>query len=370
MKNVIFGIVQIILIILFLGLVYHFSRAPSVEQLQSEESDVGQSELSVRSVFVIQPEAETRQLSLDTTGSVVARNIVPLLSQVTGSVAWISPSLREGGMFRRDEPLLRIDPTDFELVVAQAKASLEVAQSNLELREAESLAARENWSLLNSDEVPDLVAKLPHINQANANISVAQAQLAIAELELARTEFSLPFDGRVLSSQIGVGQWVTKGQAFGSSYDLSSLEVEVPVSGNEVELLSPVTNRDAVVVANDFEFPAVVDRMSASVDLRSRASSLFITFPTLQLALVPGNFVSVTVYGREQSNVYQIPELAEQANSTLWIVREGVLERVTPQIIDRKDNVLTTVAFDYGDGIVVGSLIGVYPGMRVVIASE
>ncbi|MYF02994.1 MAG: efflux RND transporter periplasmic adaptor subunit, partial [Gammaproteobacteria bacterium] len=268
------------------------------------------------------------------------------------------------------ETLLRIDSADTELLVAQAEANLLVAKANLELREAESQAARENWTLLHDGDVPDLVAKLPQINQAKANVAVANAQLSAAKLDLARTEFSLPFDGRVLSSQIGVGQWVSKGQAFGTSFDLSSLEVEVPISGTELNLLSPVTERDALVFVNGLEIPATVDRMSASADLRSRASSLYLVFPMLSTPLVPGNFVSVKVFGREQSNVYRIPDIAEQANSTLWIVRDGLLERITPQIIERSDEELTIIAFDYGDGIVIGSLVGVYPGQKVAIASE
>ena len=370
MRNVIFGTIQIIVIVLFLGAVYYLSRAPTVEQIQSQESKVGQADLSIQSVFVIRPEAETRQLSLESTGSVVARNVVPLIPQVAGTVAWVSPNLRTGGTFQKNETLLRIDPTDSELLVAQAEANLLVAKANLELREAESHAARENWTLLHDGDVPDLVAKLPQIGQAKANIAVADSQLSAAKLDLARTEFSLPFDGRVLSSQIGVGQWVSRGQAFGSAFDLNSLEVEVPISGSELNLLSPVKERAALVFVNNVEIPASVDRMSASVDLRSRASSLFLTFPSLPLSLVPGNFVSVTVYGREQSNVYRIPEIAEQENSTLWIVRDGLLERVTAQIIDRKNEELTVVAFDFGLGIVVGSLVGVYPGQRVAIASE
>jgi len=370
MRNVIFVIIQIIVIVLFLGTVYYASRAPTVEEIQSEESNIGQADVSVRSVFVIQPDVETRQLSLETTGSVVARNVVPLIPQIAGTVAWVSPNLRTGGTFQQDEVLLRIDSADAALLVAQAEANLLVAKANLELREAESQAARENWTLLHEGDVPDLVAKLPQINQAKANIAVAKARLSAAKLDLARTEFSLPFDGRVLSSQIGVGQWVSKGQAFGTSFDLSSLEVEVPISGSELNLLSPVTERDALVFVNGLEIPATVDRMSASADLRSRASSLYIAFPMLSTPLVPGNFVSVKVFGREQSNVFRIPEIAEQANSTLWIVRDGLLERVIPQIIERSEEELTIVAFDYGDGIVIGSLVGVYPGQKVAIASE
>ena len=370
MRNVIFGIIQIVIIVLFLGTVYYASRPPTVEEIQSEESNIGQSDLSVRSVFVFQPEIETRQLSLESTGSVVARNVVPLIPQIAGTVAWASPNLRAGGTFQQNEVLFRIDSADAELLVAQAEASLLVATANLELRQAESQAARENWTLLHEGDVPDLVAKLPQINQAKANVAVANAQLSAAKIDLARTEFSLPFDGRVLSAQIGIGQWVSKGQSFGTSFDLSSLEVEVPISGTELNLISPVMERDALVFVNDLEIPATVDRLSASADIRSRASSLYLVMPNLESPLVPGNFVSVKVFGREQSNVYRIPELAEQANSTLWIVRDGLLERVTPQIIERRDKELTIVAFDYGDGIVIGSLVGVYPGQKVAVASE
>ena len=366
MKRVIFGVLQILAVVLFVVAVFMFSQ-PSSEDASNQQQALGLVNETVRAVVVIEPTTSAIQLTVATTGEVYLRNEVPMIPQVNGIVEWISPALRNGGTFTFNQPLMRINAVDHKLALDQAEANLETALANQELRQAESFAAQENWRLLHPEEpVPVLVAKTPQLRQARAAIQVAEIAVELAELALSRTTFELPFAGRIRETQLGVGQLVTRGQSFGSAYALESIEIRVPVSETELAKLMPSVGRECIVTIHSTTYKAVVDRVAAQIDQRSRATSLFLAI-TGAHELVPGQFVKVHINGRVEDNVYRIPQAAEQAGSMLWIVRNGSLEEVAPTILSRKDKELIVRAFDFGDGLVVGAVTNAYAGMNVSI---
>ena len=370
MKRVIFGVLQILAVVLFVIAVFLFSSAPSSDDANIEQKSLGNLDTEARAVVVIAPTASSIQLSLSTTGEVYARSEVPMIPQVNGIVEWVSPALRDGGSFTSNEPLMRIDPIDLKLALDQAEANLETAEANQELKEAESYSAQENWRLLHPEEpVPVLVSKAPQLRQARAAIQVAEVAVELADLNLARTSFELPFSGRVKETRLGVGQLVTRGQSFGTAYALDAIEVRVPVSEVELAKLVPTAGRTGVVSIHSKLFNVVVDRVSAQLDQRSRATDVFLTIVDPH-DLVPGQFVNVMLEGRTENNVYRIPQAAEQAGSKLWIVQDGMLQEVVPVILSREDNELIISAFDYGDGLVVGAVTNAYTGMKVAIVED
>lgn len=366
MKKFLVGAAQIGVILLLLVVAFVFSRAPSIDDIESALDDSTSTSESSLYVSVVRPVTNSTNLIVDTTGTVEARNTVAMTTQVAGRVVWISDDLRNGSAFNSGQELLKIDTEEFELAVAQAEANLDAANANLALRLAESQAAKENWEIMHGgEEVPELVAKIPQISQSRASISTAHANLEIAKLQLSRTSFSLPFDGKVLTTDAGLGQFLTKGQAFGRAYDTNSLEVRVDVSDSEMRLLNPANGRTATVLMGRLGFDAIVERTSSSVDRRSRTTTLYLTFQSAN-ELVPGHFVDVRIVGRETNESYRLPETVEQAQSTLWVIRDDKLERFNPEIIAREGREIVVEAFDYGDGIVVGTLNNVQAGMQAV----
>lgn len=370
MKKVLIGLVQVVVILFLLVLAFLFSRAPSLQDIQSDSGVVASNSDGVVSVAVFKPQSKPSQLFVDSTGTVRTRSVVPLASEVSGRVIWVSDALRTGGSIAKDEELLRIDPTDFELALDQAEANLQTAKANLELREAESQASKENWQIMHPGaEVPTLVARVPQINQSRASIAAADASLAIAKLRLSRTSYSLPFDGKVLATDVAVGQLLTQGQPFGTAYDSSSLEVEVNLAASDIRLLEPVVDRPARVIWGDDTLDATVVRTSASVNIRTRTTSLYLSINSAS-PLLPGHFVDVRIFGSLDDNTYRLPETVEQSQSMVWVVREGTLERTEVQVIAREGNELIVSKFDYGEGIVVGSPRNAYSGMPVTIATN
>ena len=70
-------------------------------------------------------------VKLDSYGTVQPRTRSMLVAQVDGEITEISDSLREGGFFEKDDPLLNIDSRDYEADVKIAEASLMDARQAL-----------------------------------------------------------------------------------------------------------------------------------------------------------------------------------------------------------------------------------------------
>jgi len=92
----------------------------------------------------------------------------------------------------------RIEPTEFELRVTQAKASVAQAETVITREASEAAIARRDWEELGrSGEPTPLTLREPQMAEAKAQLASAQARLAETELQLARTSLYAPFTGRV-----------------------------------------------------------------------------------------------------------------------------------------------------------------------------
>jgi len=363
------GFAQIAGILILVGGAVIYAQAPSEsEVLEQSGMPVQQNrQQPVPLVTVVRPQKSVNTVQISATGSIVVRNTVELVPQVSGRVVWVAQNFKRGGSFKAGETVIRIDPEDFELALEQALAEKEVALSRLELAQAESDAAIANYALLRPGaEVPPLVAKLPQVEQARAQIAAAEANEHVAQLNLRRTAFSLPFGGRVVSSSAEVGQMLNQGQSFGEVFADDSIEALVPVSAAQLERLSPVVGRAATVQAGEREYTARVDRIAPVVDERTRFAQLYLSIDN-STQLFPGTFLNVELFGPSLPDTFLLPEAAEQINQTVWAVYENKLTRIEPQFLNRNVQGIVTAAFDSGAGVVLGTVPGGHEGMPVQV---
>ncbi len=99
-------------------------------------------------VRVVRVDPQDVTLVVRTHGSVLPRTESSLVPEVSGPGVGASPSLVSGGFFEADEPLLRIDPRDYEVALERARAVLERAKSEhglagTELERRRQLAQRD-----------------------------------------------------------------------------------------------------------------------------------------------------------------------------------------------------------------------------------
>ena len=364
------GLLQIMGILVVAVAAFVYAQAPTQEEVLENRSLVLQdrSEDDLPLVQVVKPQIAAHAIQISTTGTVIVRNSVELVPQVTGRIVWVDQNFRRGGQFEANTTLIRIDPQDFELALAQAEADLKNAQSSFKLAEATSEAAIANYALLNPGKTaPHLVAKTPQVEQAKAQIAAAEAKVATAELNLTRTEFSLPFAGRVVATKAEVGQLLNQGQVFGEVFALDAIEALVPVSPDDLNLIQPAVGRAATITIADHQYPAKVARVSPDLDDRTRFAQLFLAFDD-GANVLPGSFLDVEIEGPKVSNSLLLPEAAEQSNQSVWVLSDGRLKKVSPKYINRIDGGILTEAFDTASGVVLGTVPGGVEGLAVSAA--
>jgi len=184
-------------------------------------------------VSVIEVQPRDLQFSVHTQGTVVPRTESDLIPQVSGEVIWVSPRLVSGGFFEADDLLLRIDPSDHRVELEAARAV--VARTKSEFARAETEIERQRSLALQG------VASQARIDDAENAFQVTEAELreqtaklARAERDLDRTEIRAPYQGRVRSEKVDVGQFVSRGVSIATLYATDYAEVRLPLPDRDL----------------------------------------------------------------------------------------------------------------------------------------
>lgn len=206
-------------------------------------------------------------------------NQVTLNSQVAGAVAKVSPSFEVGAYFKKGEVLVEIDPRDYQTALAMSESQLDAAKSELKLAK---LVEDRKLRLVESNAVSqgEVAAASASREQAEANVSLAETEVERAKLNLERTKITAPFDGRVMSKQIGIGQLAGTNAPLGEVFAIDYVEVRLPISGEQREFLElpefaddpqlAVEFRDGILASNKAVWVGKIVRTEGVLDANSR----------------------------------------------------------------------------------------------------
>lgn len=288
-------------------------------------------------------------LVLNSQGTVRARTESTLIPEVSGRILSISPNFREGGFFNKGDVLLEIDPSDYKTAVAFAEASLAEARVRLAEEAAQANQARRDWERLGAGEAPSaLVLREPQLALARANVAAREAGLQEARRNLERTRITAPYEGRVLSKRVDVGQVVSPGTVLAEVYAVDYAEIRLPLTSEEYAMMElptafrggpqeeaniPVTLR-ATFGQETFSWQGRIVRVEGAIDTRSR--QIFVVAqvddpygPSHVQPLKVGLFVEAEIQGKTLEEVYVLPRTAlREARFVLTIDEEDRLLRV------------------------------------------
>lgn len=180
---------------------------------------------------------------LTASGYVVAQRKAAVASKGTGRLEYLG--VVEGDRVKKGEVIARIENSDIQAQVDQARA-------NLKLSEAELHDARQSLNryknLLEKGLAPqsEYDAAEARYGRVLASIDVAKALVTSAEVALENMLIRAPFDGTVLTKNADVGEMVAPMAASVGSRsavvtiaDMSSLQVEADVSESNIERIVP-----------------------------------------------------------------------------------------------------------------------------------
>ena len=202
-------------------------------------------------------------------GTVMPRSETELIAEVSGRVIELSQSLVTGGFFKEDDVLLRIDPLDYEIALEQASAQVQRATSELataskNYERQRNLSKRQSTSESLEDDARN------RLQIAEAAQREARARLASAERDLERTVVKAPYDGRVRTEQVDLGQFLNRGSRLARLYAIDAAEVRLPIKDDELAFLN-ISLRDGSAwekrpsVSLSAEFAGAVHRWTGEI---------------------------------------------------------------------------------------------------------
>lgn len=327
-------------------------------------------------------------------GTVSPRTEIDLVAEVSGRIVRIAPSFDPGGFFKQGEELVVIDPRDYELAVTRARATLAQAETARQRVEAEAEVARDEWKRLGEGEPGPLLLREPQLAEAKAAVDSAKANLQIAERDLERCRVMAPFEGRVRTKRVDIGQFVNRGTPLARVYAVDYVEVRLPLTledlayvdlpldapaGNDPPM-GPAVRLAARVGGRQQVWAGRVVRTEGEVDPRTRMLTVVARvddpygrqrdvegFP-----LAVGLFVEADIIGRMVKDVYLAPRAALRSGVGLMVVDAANRLRFRDVEVLRREAgyVVFRDGIQPGDRVCVSPLDVATDGMQVRVLAE
>jgi len=292
-------------------------------------------------VRVLEVELRDVQLTVRTHGTVAPRTESDLVPEVSGPVVWVSPVLVSGGSFEKGEPLLRVDPLDYEVGAERASAALERARSD-HRRASRELARQRGLEKRKVASAAELDSAINNERVANAALREATASLRKAERDLERTEMRAPYAGRVREEKVDVGQFVNRGSSIGRIYAVDYAEVRLPIPDSQLAFIdlplalrhdAPPDDAPRVTLRARFagaeqEWEGRVVRTEGEIDPRSRMVHAVARIADPYGAGPDGNraplavglFVEAEIQGHLARGASVLPRSALRDGDQVWVV--------------------------------------------------
>ena len=293
---------------------------PEPEKRQKEDIEI--------LVDVMQLEESTAVFEIRSQGTVKALTQTILSAEVSGAIISISPKFVAGGVFQKNEQLMRIDPTNYTVAVDQAKAML--SQRQIEFDGASKLRTQ------------GYRAESEYASAATA-LATAKAELVRAEHNLDRTNIRVPFEGMVKTKEADLGQFVNAGSRLGLVLATDFAEVRLPLTDQDLafvelpsageitktgEAAGPHVTLTAVQKGQITSWDAQIVRSEGTVDELSRVTYAVarINDPyRLHQTGVPlpfGTFVGASIAGNTVASVIRVPRSTVRGTNKLIFVND------------------------------------------------
>ncbi|HEX7090445.1 MAG TPA: efflux RND transporter periplasmic adaptor subunit [Longimicrobiales bacterium] len=258
---------------------------------------------------------DTLVLSVTGEGQAAADRHAVMLAQVAGRV--LEVRARENDVVGSGAVLVVIDPTEYELAVAQAEARLRSAE-----------AAYRELTLFDDRMIadPTIRAERERTARARSGLAVAEVDLERARIELERTRVKAPFGGRVANVRVVPGQWVRVGDELVTVIDTDPIKIEVQVLEGDVGYLAAGRHaRVSLTAFPDRQFTGRIETVNPVVDRQTRMAKVTVSVANPRGEILPGMWAQVALEARRFPDRLLVPRSAilERDGRTMLFVLKG-----------------------------------------------
>jgi membrane fusion protein, multidrug efflux system len=310
----------------------------------------------IRPVRAIVLHASNVDINAEFSGEVRARVESKLGFRVAGKIT--ARKVDPGTMVKKGQVLMQLDPEDLRLSQAQAKATLQAAETTRDLAKAE-LKRYQELRVKNFVSQAVLDEKLASFRAAQANVDAAQAGYFGQSNQAGYATLVADTDGVVTAVDADVGQVVSPGTPVVRVAKAGEKEIVIGLPEDKVDTLRKV--EDVTVrmwAAPDKVIPGKVREVSPVADPATRTYAVKVAIPESAGEVKLGMTALVQFSSTTDVPFIRVPLTAlfhEKSTTSVWVVDAGSVKLMPVQVGGTSGN----------EVVLVG---GVKPGQTVVTA--
>lgn len=307
-------------------------------------------------------------------GRVASVQPVQLYSEVAGTLEKGNIPFQPAQSFKKGDLLLKVDNRQAILALNSAKSDLMTALatflSEIKINFPEEFDIWQKY--FNHCDFDNELLELPEAQNQKiklflARFNVYKLYFSVRDLEikLSKYYFYAPFDGSIVATNLRAGSTARNGTLLGEIINLEKLEVEVPVSTQDIQWI----NRERAVKLHssemDQQWTGRINRIGQAIDSRTQTVPVFISIDdSSQLPILEGVFFQVEIEGFIVENAFSIRHKALYNEESVYLIENGKLAFQKVEIA-RKENSTAIISggLNDGDTLVIEAMQGVYDGM-------
>jgi multidrug efflux system membrane fusion protein len=269
---------------------------------------------------------------IEALGTVTPAATVTVRPQVAGVITQVM--FKEGQMVRAGQPLVQIDPRQFQMDLMQAQGNL--TRDEAQLASAQVTLARYQ-TLLTQDSIArqEVDTQAATVKQLQGTVMADRAAVGTARLNVGYARIVAPVSGRVGLRVVDVGNYIGAGDASGVAVitTVSPIDVEFTVPQDDVPRIGARANSGAAlpVIALDRTRTTTLDKGTFStldnvVDVGTGTVKAKARFANAGGTLFPSQFVNVRLELDTIRGAVVVPATALRQSSDgafVWVLGEG-----------------------------------------------
>ena len=340
----------------------------SKKPLEKKEKPV-----SIRKLEVLPVTIEELNFDIPIQGRTVPFQKLTIIPEVSGVLEGSARIIKPGTKFSKGEILLRINSEELYTNTQSQKSGIVNAitriMPDLKLDYPESFQQWQNY--LNTLDLKKSLPALPTpVNEREKlfingqNIYAQYYAIQTNEVRLAKHVIRAPFNGVITEGDIPKGTLIRANQPLGILADISSFELEVPLTldnlkhikiGNKISLVNPSTQE---------KYNGTVKRIGDIVDNNTQSVTVYLSISGKEMRenlFLQGNIKSLTL-----KDITPLPRSAVVGDSMVYVVNnQGKVLAKKVSISSKTEQTCLVKGLQSGEKIVVNASIGILEGEQV-----
>ncbi len=344
-----------------------------------EEKEEKKLESTVKFVRAATVQNQAYQVEINSLGRVSSSQAISIGSEVQGILRAGSVKLKKGASFRSGDVLFRINNGDAALMLKARKSSyLTLLATTLPDIKIDYPEHYEVWKLffdkLDMDQpfppMPPLVDSKLKTLLASRNILGEYYNIKADEVKLSKYVVRAPFNGTITEAFADVGSLVGPGGAIVNIINNGSLEVECPVSPEEIDLVRIGTSVELSDETGTMWNGKVI-RKGQYLNPNTQSIPVFIAVSEKDKKLYNGMYLTAEIEGDSVPNVFEIPRRALLENEPeVYLVKDSSLVKTKIDLVLLRDETALIGGVENGSKLVTEPLVNVRQNTKVAIIKK